>query len=183
MLLKAWFKLSLDCVTTPNGLLLKNGFRAPKFARLPVDCADMGWTGDMSKGFVDAVAGLAVSARATLKPMWVLVDTDTEGLFGTEGNSSTGLVTGERPSNRTRASIAFSRLPPTPFSIVSFLRSFVNPSSRNFDNFFCMSPSLSYPKLAPNVCVTFGWRPESGLSGGNCGSKWVDREVSCFFDL
>lgn len=133
MLLNAWFKASLDWVVVkPNGFVvwLKKGFR---FARLPVDWLEIGWIGDMSKGFADADMGRAVSARATVSPAWPLLDTD--GLL-TEGNSLVGVEMGERPSIRTKASMVRSRFPLTPRSTASFLRSFVNPNSRNLANFF-----------------------------------------------
>lgn len=146
-----------------------------------MDWVDIGWAGDMSNGFVDADIGRAVSARDTVK----VVDGFPADAGGrrTGGNSSAGLINGERPSIRIRASIALSKLPFTPLSIVSFLRSSANPNSRSFASFFAISSSLSPPKLAPKTLEILGRWPDSGLRGGNCGLDRDAREDTSFLDL
>lgn len=117
-----------------NGLLAAGCIEG--FGFDPVDCEDCGWAGgggrsSRSKGFVDDNFGEGVGLpRFTANP----------GLRGNAGvigvrdprdeEESPALLPFPSP-NRTRVSIVFSRLPPSPFSTARFLFGSANPISRN----------------------------------------------------
>lgn len=102
----------------------------------------------MSNGFV--LAGLIGRAEVGVPVVKFLLNGIDDVRTGC--NRPPGALPLPSP-NRTKASIAFSKFPPTPFKTIAFLLSSVKPISRSLVNFCSVSSTLSgsAEKLTPNT--------------------------------
>ena len=120
----------------------------------PVDCEDCGCKGvrgesSASNGLFEDFGGSFSRIRSIVSPVDALkgVRERDEG-----PESGFGSPPGPPPSpSLTKVSMDFSKLPCTPFRIVIFRFSSLNPMSRSFASFISKSAGPSEPTDAPNT--------------------------------